>query len=244
MLRISCEYKIDEIPLAHRMMFVSLFKESLKKVNDEYYRKLYYYGSKNNKSMKNFCYSIMLKDFEIQNDVIKINDRLILNISTADYEFGINIYNALLNTKSYTYKNQYTLNKIKINLIREKNITSEEVVFKTMSPICIKDKNNNFLSPDDSMYENELNYAVDTQLLAFRGYGIKKPLKFEKVLMSKVVVKEEIRDFKTVANKQIFYVNAYKGIFKLTGDVEDLNAIYQNGIGFRRGQAFGMIDLV
>lgn len=243
-MRISCEYKVKEIPVAYRMMFVSLIKESLKRVNEGYYKNLYYYDNKNNKAMKNFCYSVMLKDFEIDKDIIKINDKIILNISTGDYEFGLNIYNGLLSAKSYTYKSQYTLNKTGIYLVKEKNINSEEMIFKTMSPICIKDKNNNFLSPNDNNYEKELNYIVDRQLLGFRGYGLKKELNFENVLMKKVVVKEEIRDFKSVTDKDTLYINAYKGIFKLTGDVEDLSAIYQMGIGFRRGQSFGMIDIV
>lgn len=243
-MRLKCEYKINKLPVANRMLFVSLIKEALKKSNKSYYENLYYYGDKNNKKMKSFCFAILLKDFEIQGDIINIKDKVILNISTGDYEFGINIYNALLNMNSYTYKSQYTLNRIRISLVREKAITEEEVVLKTMSPICIKDKHNNFLSPEDTNYQKELNYVVDNQLKSLRGYGLKKPLIFEKVLMKKVVVKEEIRDFKAVANKDIFYVNAYKGIFKLIGDIEDLNLIYQSGVGFRRAQAFGMIDLV
>lgn len=243
-VRIRCEYKTEKIPLTYRMMFVSLIKEALKKVNNEYYKKLYFFGDKKNKRIKNFCTAVFLKDFKIDNNTIHINDEVIIYISTADYEFGINIYNALLNIKDFTYKNQYNLKKVRISLVKEKKINEEEVVFKTMSPICIKDKNDHYLNPDDENYENELNYVVNTQLDALRGYGLKRPLIFEKVLMNKIVVKEDISDFKNITDKEIYYVNAYKGIFKLNGDVEDLNLIYQSGIGFRRGQAFGMVDLV
>jgi CRISPR-associated endoribonuclease Cas6 len=62
--------------------------------------------------------------------------------------------------------------------------------------------------------------------------------------MKKVVVKENIRSSAENTDKAIFYVNAYSGIFKLSGDVEDLNYIYQGGIGYRRSQGFGMIDIV
>lgn len=225
------------------MMFVSLIKDALSKVNKEYYERLYKYEEKNNKKIKPFSYGVMLKDFEIKGEEIIIKDRIVLNVTTADYEFGINIYNGILNTKTFKYK-EFTLERLKISLVKEKFINEEQVVFKTISPICIKDKSNNFIAPDDLGYEKELNYIVDKALTAYRGYGLKQKLQFEKVLMKKVVVKEQIKAFRETAGKENFYVNAYSGIFKLRGDVEDLNFIYQAGIGFRKGQGFGMLEIV
>lgn len=242
-MRIICEYKSDGIPLANNMLFVSLIKEALKKVNKDYYEKLYYYGDNNNKKIKNFTFSTFLKDFNIEGDIIYIKDKLYFNISSPDYEFGINIYNGLLSMNKFIYKN-FTLNRCKISLEKEKFINSEEVIFKTMSAMCIKNKENNFLSPEDLNYGEELNYVVNKSIESFRGYGLKKELQFKSINMKKVVVKESIRNFKNITNKDIFYVNAYKGIFKLTGDIEDLNLIYQLGIGFRRSQGFGMIDIL
>lgn len=44
--------------------------------------------------------------------------------------------------------------------------------------------------------------------------------------------------------RQYFYINAYKGEFILRGDKEDLNVIYKMGVGNRRSQAKGMVDIV
>lgn len=242
-MRLSCEFKTEKIPMANRMMVVSLIKEAIKKVNKDYYEKIYSYEGKNNKQIKNFCFAVMLKDFNINKDIIEIKDKIIVNISTSDYEFGINLYNGMLNIKEIKYKN-FTLNKIKISLLKEKFINNEQAVFKTLSPICIKNASNEFISPEDENYGKELNYIVNKSLEASRGYGLKKELIFEKVLMKKVVVKEDIRSFSENTSKNIFYVNAYSGIFKLTGDVEDLNCIYQLGLGFRRSQGFGMVEIV
>lgn len=242
-MRLKCEYKTSQIPVANRMMWVSLFKEALKKVNKDYYEKLYYFGEKNNKQSKNFCFSTYLKDFRIDEDLISIKDRVILNISTSDYEFGINIYNGLLQMNTFKYKG-FILEKIKISLVKENFIGCSEITVKTMSPICIKDKEGKFLSPNDENYEKELNYAANQSLINSRGYGLYEELAIEPVSIKKVVVKEDIRDFKANANKDIFYVTAYGGIFKLRGHIEDLNMIYQNGLGLRRGQGFGMIELL
>ena len=242
-MRLKCEFKTEKIPVANRMMFVSLIKDALCKVNQEYFDKLYKFEEKNNKKIKPFSFAVMLKDFEMKGEEISIRDRMVLNITTVDYEFGINIYNGILNTKTFKYKD-FVLERLKISLVKEKMINEEQVVFKTMSPICIKDKANNFLAPDDLGYEEELNYIVDKALRSYRGYGLKQRLRFEKVLMKKVVVKEQIRAFSEIAGKDTFYVNAYSGIFKLSGDVEDLNFVYQSGIGFRKGQGFGMLEVV
>jgi CRISPR-associated endoribonuclease Cas6 len=242
-MRLKCEYKTESLPVAHRMLWVSLIKESLKKVNAYYYNRLYNYEGKNNKKIKNFSFSIFMKDFKMNGDLFEIKDKVIFNITTNDYEFGINLYNGLLNMNDFQYKSFY-LNKLKISLVKESFINSSEVVLKTLSPICIKDKNNNFLSPEDGNYIEELNYITNTALNACRGYGLKEPIGFQPVSMKKVVVKENIRAFTDITNKTTFYVNAYSGIFKLTGDIEDLNFIYQCGLGHRRSQGFGMIDIV
>lgn len=242
-MRLSCEYKTDKIPVAHKMMFVSLIKSALTIVDEEYYKNLYNFDEKNNKKIKPFSFSIQLKQFKMQGDVFQIADRVIFNITTPDYELGIKIYNGLLNIEEFHYRD-FRLKKIKINLVKEKNITSNAVVFKTMSPLCIKDKSNTFIEPSHPDYEKELNYIVDKNLMAYRGHGLKLPLKFQEVLMKKVVVKEEISGFKNVTQKQIFYVNAFSGIFKLEGDAEDLDFIYKAGVGFRRSQGFGALDLV
>lgn len=241
-VRLCCEYRTGKIPVAYKMMFVSLIKEALKSVDEDYFQKLYKYEDKNNKQIKNFCFSVALKDYKFDNQVILINDKMIFNISTSDYEFGIKIYNGLLGLDTFKYK-EYKLEKIKIHLKKEKFIGHNDVVFKTMSPICIKDKSNAFISPNDTNFNSELNYIIDKILTSNRGYGLKSKLNFIPIDMKKVVVKEEIRAFEEKTNKKVFYVNAYSGIFRLSGNLEDLNEIYQTGIGFRRGQGFGMIDL-
>lgn len=242
-MRLSCEYKTDKLPVANKMMFVSLIKGAINKVNKEYYDRLYNFQDKSNKQIKSFCFAVLLKDFEIENEIINIKDKIILNITTPDYEFGINVYNGLLNIQNFEYKD-YVLKRLKINLVKEKFISEGQVVFKTMSPICIKNRKGEFIHIKDADYVDELNYIVDKDLVSHRGYGLKQPLQFEDMRMKKVVVKEEIRGFKENTNKSIFYVNAYSGTFKLSGDVEDLNYIYQSGLGFRRSQGFGMVDIV
>lgn len=242
-MRFSCIFKTERLPQAYNMLFVSLIKEALKKSNPDYYEKLYFYEGRSNKKSKNFCFSVFIKNFEIINETLYVKDKVFFNISTPDYECGINIYNGLLKIKSFKYRD-YNLEREKIFLAKEKRINGNEAVFKTLSPIFIKDKDNNFLNPENEEFNKELNYISDMILKNYRGCGLKVPLEFQSVLMKKKVVKEEIEDFTEITGKNTYYVNAYSGVFKLKGNIEDLEDLYKLGIGFRRSQGFGMIEVV
>jgi len=39
-------------------------------------------------------------------------------------------------------------------------------------------------------------------------------------------------------------LTTYKGTFCLKGDPEDLQLLYQTGIGLRTGQGFGMVEVI
>ena len=57
-------------------------------------------------------------------------------------------------------------------------------------------------------------------------------------------MKEDIRAFRENTNKPFYYVNSYAGKFVLEGDIADLKDVYVLGLGFKRNQGFGMIEVV
>lgn len=243
-LRVEC--KADTLPVGNNMMVVSLFKESLKKTNIDYYNSLYLYDGRNNKKSKNFSFSMYIKDSIVENEVVLVKDKVIIFVTTSDMEFFINIYNGLTAMKfsnDFVYRG-YKLDIVKISNIPQTIISKNSVVFKALSPICIKNKKGDFITPENEEYEQELYYIINQTLINARGYGLKQPLKFENILLKNVVSKEYIREFAEITNRPYLLVDASKGVFKLTGDVEDINYIYQVGVGFRRSQGYGMIEIV
>ncbi|MFV3010921.1 CRISPR-associated endoribonuclease Cas6 [Clostridium botulinum] len=243
-LKLSCEYKTGKIPVAYSMMFVSLIKEALKKSDEEYFKRLYMYEDiKKNKKTKDFCFSVYLKEFSKEEDVFIIKDKIIFNISSPNYEFMIKLYNGLLNINNFKYK-EFSINKVKINLVNDKEIQNGQQVFNTLSPICVKNKENKYLNIDDSNFNKELNYITNKILENFRGYGLLDELKFYPMQMKKKVVKEDISAFTENTKRQYYYVNSYAGTFKLEGNAEDLKDIYMLGVGFKRNQGFGMIEVL
>lgn len=242
-MRLKCEFRTKSIPVANRMMIISLIKEAIKSVNEEYYNRLYNYEGKDNEKIKNFSFAVVLKDYTLKKDIFKIRDKVIIYITTPNHKFGINIYKGLLNIDHFRYKD-FFLKKIKVTLMKENFIIEPEVVFKTISPICVKDKKGNFINIEDEGYEKELNYILDLSLKSYRGFGLKQKVKFIPVKMKKSVIKEAIGVSTEENNSESFCVNAYSGIFKLQGDVEDINFIYQAGLGFHRSEGFGLVDVI
>ena len=242
-MRLRCDFKGDKIPLSHNLMFVSLIKEALKKSDSDYYEKIYFYDGKQNKKSKNFCFAVKMKGFEIEGDIANLKNGVSLFISSPDNEFIIYLYNGLLKIKEFKYKN-FNIIRERISLLKEKKVNSTELIFKTVSPICIKDNRNFFLKIDDKMYEKELNYIAGIVLENYRGRGLTEKLIFQNVKMNKVVVRQEINMFKEKSGKNHLCINSYEGIFKLCGDPEDLKDLYNLGLGFKRSQGFGMLDIV
>ncbi|AOT70855.1 CRISPR-associated endoribonuclease Cas6 [Geosporobacter ferrireducens] len=242
-MRLKCEYKASKIPITYQMMFVSLIKEALKISDSDYFQKLYKYGDAANKQSKNFTFAVYMKDYEIADEIFSIKDKVVLNISSPDLEFMIKVYNGLLKLNQFKYKD-YLLNKIRIDLVKEKEITSSEVMLKTLSPICIKTKNHRFMKPEDETYVDELNYIADIVLRNYRGQGLQEKLDFIPLQMKKTVVKEEIRDYKANTGDKHLQIHAYAGTFKLKGNVDDLKDLYALGISFKRNQGFGMVEVI
>lgn len=242
-MRAKIEIYADKIPISNRMMFVSLLKKALEKSNKEYFNKLYNFDGRKNKKLKPFVFSIFLEDYKVQEEEIKINGKINLTLSTPDTELFINLYNGLLNTKKHRFNDEYTLSIGKIILLKEREIISETVEFKALSPIVLKGKSGRFLTLEDKEYEEELNYIADLTLKTFRGKGLTRKLEFTPLNYKKVVLKERITGFKKIANKDVFYITGYKGTFKLCGDKEDLKLLYSLGLGFRRSEGFGYIEV-
>lgn len=242
-MRLKCDFKTEKLPLSHNMLFVSLIKEALKKSDTDYFNRLYSFNGKANKKSKNFCFSVKMHQYQIEGDIVLIKDRISLLVSSPDTEFIVYLYNGLLKISEFSYKD-YNLVKGGISMVKEKEVNSGDVVFKTVSPICVKNNENYFMKIEDEGFERELNYIAGKVLENYRGEGLREKLVFQNVKMKNVVVRQELREFEEKTGKSYLYVNSYEGIFKLSGNLHDLKDLYSLGLGFKRNQGFGMLEVV
>ena len=123
-----------KIPIGNRFMICSLIKRAISDGDTELFNSIYKYEDKKNKKIKDFTFSIYLNDFKVSQSYIDVNGKIIVTISTSDYNVGIAIYNGLLRNKTFTYKD-YKLEVVKVTLLKENKVTTNSIVCKTLSPI-------------------------------------------------------------------------------------------------------------
>lgn len=242
-MRLSVMYHCEKIPMSYRMMFVSLIKAALEKENKEYFDKLYGKRADGNTLSKDFTFGVTLRNYEKKEDEFLMEGPVIFTISSPSYEFMIHLHNGLLSLKNYVYKS-YELKLERLMLLPEKKVTRDIALFETVSPICIKRRTGEFITFENEDFEKELNYIANITLQNYRGgKGLKSPLIFKPVQMIKKVVKEKITGFKEKTSKDTIFINVSMGSFFLEGHSEDLNDLLQLGLGFRRNQSYGLLDL-
>ena len=132
-----------------------------------------------------------------------------------------------------------TINKI--NLVKEKLIVDDEVIFKTLSPIVVRDHkgNNNetwYYSLNDKEGKEIFEENIKYQLL--EEFGKERKLDIDEV-------KVEILNSKEVKVKH-YGIEVLSNICRLEIEAKPyiLDYLYKAGCGGRRSQGFGMLDLV
>lgn len=239
-MRFAVPFITTKIPLGYRMMIVSLIKESLKKADNVYYKKLY---ETDKNEMKPFASAAYLKNFQIDENIINLDEMTII-FSSPDQEFILHLYNGLLQTEFFKYQD-FIMRRGKIKIIPEKTINSDSVIFRTLSPILIEDKQGKPLAPGEPEYAANINYYADLILKAYRQKGLQRELKVTPSRMKKQIIKESNYDFeKNNKSGQWLYFTSYKGFLKLEGTPEDLRLLYQLGLSKRRGQGFGLLEVI
>lgn len=238
-MRMKISFMLNKQPMsiAYRMGVVSLVKEALKSVNEDYYKKLYESGKKS----KPFSFSVKLINFNKDEDKIAA-ERMEIIFSSPDLEFLMYLHNGLIQIKEFTYKG-VTWEKENISLLRNKQIVDDAIICKaySSSPLHLEDINKKPVSAFSPEFEIQLNYYADMLLKNFRHEGLLLPLKFFPIDMKKTVIKETNSGFD---GGKLLTFEGYAGIFGLMGHPYDLQTIYELGVGRRRSQGFGLFDVL
>lgn len=232
-MRIKIQVETERLPLAYRMGIVSFFKEAIRTSDPEYYEKLY-----SQRKMRPYCFASYLVEPIVENDFIKVK-RMFITVSSPDVEFLLHLYNGVNRLKTYNYKN-YEWHKKKVEMLREKEITANTVVMRTLSPLLIEDKAGKPLSPDDETFAEQFNYYANLTVNEFLGRDLIRPVQILNHRLTKTVIKEKNQYWNS---EKYMYFTAYKGLVKLEGAKEDLQCIYQAGVSRRRSQGFGLLEI-
>ncbi|MEZ0337222.1 MAG: CRISPR-associated endoribonuclease Cas6 [Aquificaceae bacterium] len=257
-MRLKVLLKAHKIPIFYRNIIMSLIKEALSTYDEKYLNQLYY--DEKTKKPKPFTFSlvfpkgtktkkekILIENQEIEDIVFyPPHDKYInLFISSYDFEFISNLYNGLLKLRRFSLSNGGHIEIERIWTPKEKDIKDNKIIFKTLSPILIEDKDGKPLLPTDlEAYNREFNIIHDKKLKELRSQGLKDSLLFEPIKWKKQVVKHTLRKIREKVGKPYITLTCFEGYFTLQGHPEDLKILYQAGMGLRTGQGFGMVEVV
>ncbi|RSK53988.1 CRISPR-associated endoribonuclease Cas6 [Bacillus canaveralius] len=232
-MRFKVSYRLSKLPMHYRMSVYSLIKQAIRLENSQYYDKLF---TQSKNKIQSFSFSTFLHNFSFHDTMIHL-DKITITISSPDMEFFVTILNGIPKIKEFKVNDEVWVQS-QIQLLHEPNITSRKARFKTNSPILIEDKNGKPLSPRDSAYETELNYYANSQIQQFAKRNLYEPLKFTPIKMIKTVIKERNRHLNP---ESYLYFTTFRGTFILEGNLQDLQLLYQLGLG-KRTAYFGLLD--
>lgn len=235
-LRFKILLDVQKVPQTYRMYLLSFIKEMIKKGDEEVYNQLY----DGKKKPKPFTFSFFMNDFKLHegtSEYVMKNATLIF--STSDVNVGVAFFNGLSLTQKYNHPD-YPLNIISKQIGREKAITSNVATFDILNALLVEDKEKKPVLISNPAFEQELNIITNKQFQMLYGRQLHEPLKICGHRLKKQVIKETNR----YANGRILFYTAQKGIIKLQGHPEDLKLLYQDGLGLRRAQGYGTLELL
>lgn len=232
-VKILLDCKDAVIPSDYRRNFMALFKEAL---SDNPLKETLYAGN----VVKPFTFAVLFKPHSKQPEKGRIaisGTGIDLKFSSSDPMILMNMYNGILSHKEYRIFSQYE-NSFK-HFFLEKNIQIEDdvVVFKTLSPILARKiaqgRKPEFLPMNHPEFSTILSQSVSS--MARKLENIDTPP--ESINIEPIKAESNI-------TKHIGGEIGNKGIFKISAPKEIQQLIYDAGIGAKRSQGFGMVEVV
>ena len=264
-VKIFFDSETVEIPKDYRRFFLSLIKEAFRRNSDgEEFLKNTYEGNQ----MKPFTFSVYMPLKQVDNNFILDGEFISFHFSTNNYEFLMRIYNGLLdisrnNENFKLFNHNFTIKNFFLQ--PEKRITNNKVLFRTLSPFLVRDTEDG----DKYLYPNFL--TIQTKDKNKKGdnwkyWKVAEKSKFQEALLKSIQslvesdlgisdsnIKIKLQEAKVVPilhgskNRAHSFTMTFPGI---KGDVlieaepVILQLLYDIGIGARRGEGFGMMEVV
>lgn len=235
------------IPPWYRIAFTSLLKEALQHNKETQALYEYYYGDHKKNIPKPFTFAVKLDVCEkISNShKLKIGRYATLYVSTNNYELLSAFYNGLRSIRQYNiYGTPFKI--IRFSLLP--NITcSSKGVFSIFSPIVVRrvsddKKGHGYVNVNDADYIQMLKYSIVSQC-KFLGdsYCIKTD---DIVIKTNAAFPVKIPHYNKKNPEKPEVIIATDGTIEIQAPQEVVQLLYDNGIGARRSQGFGMLEVM
>ena len=228
-----------EIPKDKNRMFLSYIKHCLSRNNKRCFEQLYGEGITDRKS---FAIASYLPGAIFNENTITIpNNKIKLTISVVDMGLGIEIFNSVMGSVNNTYKyKDCELTTKSVKLLREKRIETSVEIFKTLSPIVVRDH----VKQDNKDWFYDLSESKGQEIfLRNLKYQLEEDMPESKYFLDELEV-EVLKNKKTVSKNYGINVQCNLCVIKINGKSEILEHIYKSGVGSFKSQGFGLLDII
>lgn len=237
-LRAELEMSTDWLVKDYRSIFMALIKSAFMNYDPVLYTNLYGTEEQKKRVNKRFTFYARFPLYKgIEGNKMLCGNQISLIFSSDDETLVIAFYNGLKLKHEIVIGENYPISFIlnHVQMLPLKRITSNKVVFKTTSPILVNDKGSNldYLSPAKPEFTAAFKAIIAAQANHFNIPCTAEMIDFEINSMKKLPL--------THYNQTM---TSWLGEFVLEAPANVLQLVYDIGIGVRRSQGFGMLEIV
>ncbi|MCX6280209.1 MAG: CRISPR-associated endoribonuclease Cas6 [Bacteroidetes bacterium] len=237
-LKADFEMSTDWLVKDYRSIFMALIKCAFNTYDPVLYYNLYGTEDQKRKVNKPFTFSVRFPHYKgIEGNRMLCGNQISLIFSSDKGTLVTAFYNGLKeNRKIIIGKNfPITFDLNHLQLLPLKKITTNKAVFKTISPILVNDKESNldYLSPAKPGFTRAFKYIIAEQARQFQIQCTEEMIEFEINSMKKLPLTHYDQT-----------MTSWLGEFVLEAPANVLQLVYDIGIGVRRSQGFGMLEIV
>ncbi len=239
-MRLKADFKMntDWLVKDYRSIFMALIKSVFMKYDPVLYANLYGTEEQKRKANKPFTFSVRFPQYKgIEGNKMLCGNKFSLLFSSDEETLVTAFYNGLRAKQKITIGENYPIvfELEHIHLLPLKRINTNKVVFKTISPILVNDKgsNLNYLSPAKPEFTKAFKEIIALQANYFQIPCTEEMIDFEINAMKKLPLSHYNQT-----------MTSWLGEFVLEAPTNVLQLVYDTGIGVRRSQGFGMLEIV
>ncbi len=230
------ELEKPKLNIQYRKSIISYIKHALQNYDENLYKEIY-----EGNNTKTYTWAPILSKPTFEEESIQLQDNnFSILFSAYNYLYALHLYNAFLKQLFKKFSlNQNSMTLKNIVMIPEKQINTNKIQVKMVSPIICRNHNR---ETRKDMY-----------------YSFERP-EFEKYIKINILeqMKQENLDSNLLEDFKIEPINAKKtiiklyekkmeasiGTFELEGDKQLLNYLDKAGVGAKKAMGFGLIEIL
>lgn len=240
-MQIHLSFKGENVclPMAYRQLVQGMLYRTLERVDPSCSAGVHDGGRKlGTRQFKLFTFGPLTGAYTVSGGNICFSEQVFLEIRSADPVFVQTLLRGLTPGEVVMLgNNTLTVEECRLE---HKTIFQDKIRVQTVSPIVAyvtcPDRSTRFFSPEEEGFYS----LIQTNAARKWGsaYGQDAPFSLSIVPAEGGIFRKQVTKFKTTR------INAWFGVFELTGEPSVLNFLYDTGLGAKNSQGFGMFRMI